>query len=84
MAHEVNRNGRYYCDRLGAACDFRIVGLESDRLVDWILEQQLPFDSLYYYGGVQPIHISYAPQQYGLPLHSVQLATEMLTWLEQP
>jgi hypothetical protein len=70
MAHEKNRNGKYYCvsgasgtARLGAACDFRIVGVESDRLIEWILEQQLPFDSLYYYGGDQPIHISYAPQQ---------------------
>jgi len=25
----------------------------------WILEQQLPFDSLYYYGSDRPIHISY-------------------------
>ncbi len=71
MAHEVNRNGKYYCDRLGAACDFQIVGLESNRLMEWILEQQLPFDSLYYYGcdsrsetlRERPIHISYAPQQ---------------------
>ncbi|GAB4375246.1 MAG: hypothetical protein Kow00121_20770 [Elainellaceae cyanobacterium] len=63
MAHEKNRNGKYYCDRVGAACDFRIVGLESDRLVEWILEQRLPFDSLYYYGSDRPIHISYAPQQ---------------------
>ncbi len=67
MAHEQNRNGKYYCDRLGAACDFRIVGLESDRLVEWILEQQLPFDSLYYYGGERPIHLSYAPQ----PRHNI-------------
>jgi hypothetical protein len=63
MAYEKNRNGKYYCDRLGAACDFRILGLESDRLVEWILEQRLPFDSLYYYGSDRPIHISYAPQQ---------------------
>jgi hypothetical protein len=62
MAHEVNRNDRYYCDRLGAACDFRIVGLESDRLVEWILKQQLRFDSLYYYGSDQVIHISYGSQ----------------------
>ncbi|MCU0567544.1 MAG: hypothetical protein MUF49_13220 [Oculatellaceae cyanobacterium Prado106] len=61
MAHEINRNGRYYCDRLGAACDFRIVELESDRLIDWILEQRLPFDSLYFYGCDRPIHISYHP-----------------------
>lgn len=63
MAHEKNRNGKYYCNRLGAACDFRIVGLESDRLVEWILKQQLPFDSLYYYESDRPIHISYAPQR---------------------
>ncbi|MBD1853639.1 hypothetical protein [Leptolyngbya sp. ST-U4] len=63
MAHEKNRNGKYYCDCLGAACDFRIVKLESNRLVEWILEQQLPFDSLYYYGGDRPIHISYSPKQ---------------------
>lgn len=62
MAHEVNRNGQYYCNRLGAACDFRIVDLESDCLVEWILEQRLPFDSLYYYGSDRPIHISYGSQ----------------------
>jgi hypothetical protein len=62
MAHEVNRNGKYYCDRLGAACDFRIVDLESDLLVEWILEQQLPFDSLYFYSSDRPIHISYGSQ----------------------
>jgi len=70
MVHEKNRNGGYYCDRLGAACDFRIVGLESGRLVEWILEQQLPFDSLYFYGSdpcgiceaARPVHISYGLQ----------------------
>jgi len=55
-------DGYITCDRLGAACDFRIVGLESDRLVEWILEQQLPFDSLYFYGSDRPIHISYRLQ----------------------
>ncbi|MDX2244915.1 MAG: hypothetical protein NW224_29930 [Leptolyngbyaceae cyanobacterium bins.302] len=62
MTYEKNRNGKYYCDRLGAACDFRIVGLESDRLIKWVLEEQLPFDSLYYYGCDRPIHISYGLQ----------------------
>lgn len=62
MAHEQNRNGKYYCNRLGAACDFRILDLESDCLVKWILEHQLPFDSLYYYGNLRPLHISYGPQ----------------------
>jgi pantothenate kinase len=41
---------KYSRDRLAAACDFRIVDLESDRLTEWILERQLPFDSLYFYG----------------------------------
>lgn len=62
MAHEVNRNGRYYCDRLGAACDFRILDLPSNDLVDWIVAQGLPFDSLYFYGAHRPIHISCGPQ----------------------
>ncbi|MBW4458750.1 MAG: hypothetical protein KME47_00635 [Nodosilinea sp. WJT8-NPBG4] len=62
MAHEVNRNGRYYCDRLGAACDFRVLDLPSNDLVDWIVAQELPFDSLYFYGAHRPIHISYGPQ----------------------
>ena len=62
MAHEVNRNGQYYCSRLGAACDFRILGLPSDELVAWILAQNIPFDSLYFYGTEYPIHLSYGPQ----------------------
>ena len=62
MAHEVNRGGQYYCSRLGAACDFRILDLPTDELVAWILAQNLPFDSLYFYGTDRPIHISYGPQ----------------------
>jgi hypothetical protein len=62
MAYEVKHNGKYYCDRLGAACDFLILDLPSDRLIDWILQQKLPFDSLYFYGIDRPIHISYGRQ----------------------
>ena len=62
MAHEVNRNGNYYCSRLGAACDFKILDLPSDELVEWIVAQRLPFDSLYFYGAERSIHISYGPQ----------------------
>lgn len=63
LAHEVKKNGEFYCSRLGAACDFRIQSLSSDQLVEWILNQKLPFDSLYFYGKDRPIHISYGPQQ---------------------
>ncbi|MEL6136488.1 MAG: hypothetical protein AAFQ61_10575 [Cyanobacteria bacterium J06626_23] len=62
MAHEKKKNGRYYCDRLGAACDFQIRAVPSDAVVDWIVAQRLPFDSLYFYGTDRPIHISYGPQ----------------------
>jgi len=39
--------------------------------VEWILEQQLPFDSLYFYGSDRPIHISYgiAAQEKHLGIH---------------
>ena len=63
MAHELNRNGNYFCKRLGAACDFYIVNLTSDQLVEWILQCKLPFDSLYFYDQKSPIHISYGQQQ---------------------
>ena len=62
MAWEINRRGNYYCSRLGSACDFMILDFQSDRLVDWILTQKLPFDSLYFYGKNRPIHISYGWQ----------------------
>ncbi|MFB2898744.1 hypothetical protein ACE1CI_38010 [Aerosakkonemataceae cyanobacterium BLCC-F50] len=62
LAHEINKNGKYYCQRLGSACDFLILGSGSDRVIDWILAQKLPFDSLYFYGVDRPIHISYGPQ----------------------
>ncbi|AFZ36362.1 hypothetical protein Sta7437_2841 [Stanieria cyanosphaera PCC 7437] len=63
MAHELNTKGKYYCDRLGAACDFMIIDLPSDELVEWILQTKLPFDSLYFYGKARSIHISYGSQQ---------------------
>lgn len=62
MSYEINRNGKYYCDRLGAACDFIIKNCSSNTVIDWILAQRLPFDSLYFYGSDRPIHISYGRQ----------------------
>ncbi len=62
MAHKVKSSGKYYCERLGAACDFLITDLASVQLVEWVLRARLPFDSLYFYGTNRPIHISYGPQ----------------------
>lgn len=63
MAMEKNRNGKYFCNRGGAACDFRIQNVASGEVVDWILAARLPFDSLYFYGADRPIHLSYGSQQ---------------------
>lgn len=62
ISHEINKNGKYYCARLGAACDFFITDLPSKEVVEWILQTKLPFDSLYFYGNERPIHISYGLQ----------------------
>ncbi|WP_353931723.1 hypothetical protein WJM97_03815 [Okeanomitos corallinicola TIOX110] len=62
MSYEINKNGKYYCERLGAACDFMIADVSSNHLIDWILQSKLPFDSLYFYGSQRPIHISYGFQ----------------------
>jgi len=63
MAYEVKGNGKYYCERLGAACDFLITDLASNAVVEWVLRSRVPFDSLYFYGADRPIHLSYGPQQ---------------------
>ncbi len=87
MAHEVNRNGNYYCSRLGAACDFRITDLLSDELIEWIVSQRLPFDSLYFYGANRPIHISYGPQHkraiWTFTKDGVPTRTSIEHWIEQ-
>lgn len=62
ISYEMKKNGKYYCLRLGAACDFFIQDLPSNQLIDWILAEKLPFDSLYFYGEDKPIHISYGWQ----------------------
>ncbi|MFM7407734.1 MAG: hypothetical protein ACKO3K_14030 [Cuspidothrix sp.] len=62
ISHELNKNGKYYCQRLGAACDFMITDVPSTKLVEWILQTKLPFDSLYFYSEQRPIHISYGKQ----------------------
>ncbi len=66
-AHETNRNGKYICKHLGAACDFQIKGVSSSEVVRWIYKN-LEFDSLYFYGdhrkaapsSHRPIHLSYS------------------------
>ncbi|MCC4832814.1 hypothetical protein LMH66_09235 [Shewanella sp. 10N.7] len=62
-SHEVNRNQKVICNRLGAACDFFIQDKSVDMQIvaKWI-SQNLKFDRMYYYGKNAPIHISYGPE----------------------
>ena len=59
--YEKKSNGEYICNRLGQAVDFKIDNVDSLLIARWIVDQQLPFDRMYYYGALKPIHISYGP-----------------------
>jgi hypothetical protein len=61
--YEKKENGEYICKRLGQAVDFKIEGLDSLQIGQWIDDNQLPFDRLYFYGNNKPLHISYGPNQ---------------------
>ena len=60
-AHEKKRNGRFVCERLGAACDFIVEDEDMEEVARWIASK-IPFDRLYLIDGAHPIHISYAPR----------------------
>jgi len=58
MANERNSKGNYYCKHLGAACDFKVAGLESTKLIGFL--RTLNFDSIYYYGKDKSVHVSWS------------------------
>lgn len=60
-AHELNRNGKPICSRLGAAVDFIVEDEDMEEVVQWI-SQNLPFDRIYIYGRNKPIHLSYGDE----------------------
>jgi hypothetical protein len=43
--------------------DFQICDLPSDQIVNWIVAQALPFDSIYFYGGDRPPTSAIAPNR---------------------
>ena len=55
--HEIKRNGKPICDRLGFASDFFVPSVSSLVVARYIVSE-LPFDRLYYYGDASPIHVS--------------------------
>jgi DNA phosphorothioation-associated putative methyltransferase len=58
-AHEKKRNGKYVCERLGAACDFIVEDEDMEAVVQWICEK-LEFDRIYIADRDRPIHISWS------------------------
>lgn len=59
---EKINNGEFICKRLGQAVDFKITNISSLKIGQWIIENQLPFDRIYFYGSEKPLHISYGPE----------------------
>jgi hypothetical protein len=58
-SHEKKRNGKFICDRLGAACDFII---EDEDMVEvaWWVYHNTERDRVYIYGKNRSIHISWS------------------------
>lgn len=59
-AHERKRNGKFICERLGAACDFLIEDENMEEVVTWIVENT-SFDRIYLIDATRPIHVSASP-----------------------
>ncbi|WP_138504431.1 hypothetical protein [Nostoc sp. PA-18-2419] len=58
MSYETNNKGKYYCKHLGAACDFKIIGVDSTKVIGFL--RNLDFDSIYYYGKDKSVHVSWS------------------------
>jgi DNA phosphorothioation-associated putative methyltransferase len=59
-AHEKKRNGKYICERLGAACDFVVEDEDMTEVAQWIANNT-QVDRIYFYGPDRPIHVSSSP-----------------------
>jgi DNA phosphorothioation-associated putative methyltransferase len=58
-SHEKKRNGKFICERLGAACDFIVEDQDMGEVVTWVFENT-PVDRIYIYEKNRPIHVSWA------------------------
>lgn len=74
---ELKRNGTLICARRGIAVDFSIPGVSSKTVAAWV-EQNTPFDRLYFYGDDRPIHVSVGPEQSRDVVHMVRSASGRL------
>lgn len=60
-SHEKKRNGKFICERLGAACDFIVEDEDMEEVAAWISENT-NFDRIYFYDSGSPIHVSWSPE----------------------
>ena len=77
-AHEVNRQGRPVCERLGAAVDFIVEDENMLEVAQWIVANT-PFDRLYFYGEGLPIHVSFGPNHDRQVVRMISSTTGRLT-----
>lgn len=56
-SHERKLNGKLICERLGAACDFIIAGVDMREVAVWMLKNT-DADRVYFYGSDKPVHVS--------------------------
>lgn len=63
-SHELNSRGRRICERDGASCDFIVEDEDMREVAGWI-QENLPFDRLYFYGEHRPIHVSFSSARSG-------------------
>lgn len=81
-ACELNTRGNPICQHLGAACDFRVAGkTEGMQAVGLWIAENLPFDSLYYYGDSRPLHLSWSAEPRG---NIVLMRTNAVTGIRSP
>jgi hypothetical protein len=64
--HERTRAGKLVCPRAGFAVDMRILGVSAPDLASYIWNE-LPFDRMYLYGSLHPVHVSTSAS----PVHQV-------------
>lgn len=72
-SHERKLNGKLICERIGAACDFIVVGADMRDVAEWML-MNTDADRVYYYGTDRPVHVSYS----STPAHQFVEMVEML------
>jgi hypothetical protein len=63
--HELNSRGGRICKLDGIAMDLCIPNKSSEDVAQWVIDNHLPFDTIYRYGPRKPFHMSWAPEPRG-------------------